>query len=466
MTGTHNQKKEFLTNPRIVSALLLGVLMFAGLLAEAQVQPAPQPATPVVGTPGKYIITFQPGTSASDRAASVRRAGAALHFNYNIVDAVAVTIPNTNVLAAFQRDPSVLEIIPDRPVQALHHRPGHGGGPGGGGGGEEVSSQITPEGVKRVGQPTDSSNGSGIGVAIADTGIDLAHADLAVGSASFNAFNINSSCQDGHSHGTHVAGIVAAINNTIDVIGVAPDATPYCVKILDDNGSGSDSTLMAGLDWIGGNANSVSPPIRVVNMSLGRAGTLNDNTALRASVYALYEVGIAVVVAAGNDSLKEVSQMVPATYPEVFAIASTTAVDGSNKKCKFFSGTIPADTASYFTTDGEFDPGTGIGITISAPGEDKEDVNRPCFAVSEGILSLKLGGGITRMSGTSMASPHVAGIVARMLQTASYSADASGVENIRSNLRFAADQKNIAPLNSPTSGYSYDDEREGIAQAP
>ena len=177
---------------------------------------------------------------------------------------------------------------------------------------------------------------------------------------------------DDNGHGTHVSGIIAARNNTIDVVGVAPNATLYAVKVLDRSGSGTDSTVMAGLDWIALNASLVSPEIRVVNMSLGRQGSLNDNPALRAAVQNLYDSGITVVVSAGNDSGLDVSQEVPATYPEVLAIACSTAVDGGNSGC-IFGGVIKADTASYFTTDGKYDPATRIGVTISAPGVEKED---------------------------------------------------------------------------------------------
>jgi subtilisin len=341
-----------------------------------------------------------------------------------------------------------------------------------------------------VGVPTAGSDGSGIGVAIIDTGIDFNHPDLqgALNDSSFSAFG--GSCQDDNQHGTHVAGIVGARDNTIDVVGVAPNATLYCVKVLNAAGSGSDSDVMAGLDWVavtdglidqdGACANQpANLPIRVVNMSLGRQGTLIDNSALRASIQCLHNHGVAVVVAAGNDSSKEVRQMIPAGYPEVLAVASATAITGSNAGCRFFSGTIPADTASYFTTDGAFDDplGSGIGVTISAPGADKEDVSKSCFIKSVGILSLKLGGGTTRLSGTSMASPHVAGIVARMIQTGNYDPPVGQagpfgylVEDVRTDIRLNADRNESdpdpAPLHSPASGYTFDGEQEGIAQAP
>ncbi len=418
--------------------------------AAAQLQAQPGQISPEVS--GRHIVIFRAGTPRAARDSSVRRSGASLRFNYEAVDAAAVESAGANALAALRQDPSVSAIIPDRVMHAIQAVIDEG----------QVqplaSSQTIPAGVRRVGMPTSTSNGSGIGVAIIDTGIDFAHRDLAPSSQSFTA--VGTSCQDDNGHGTHVSGIVAALNNRVDVVGVAPKAKLYCVKVLDRLGSGSDSQVMAGLDWVFTNHSLVTPAIRVVNMSLGRPGSLNDNPALRASIQNLYNAGIVVVVAAGNDSNSEVSQNVPATYPEVFAVASTTALGGSNG-CLLVQGSILADTASYFTTDGKFDPATRIGVTISVPGEDRENVNVACVVTSVGILSTRLGGGTTRLSGTSMASPHVAGIVARLMQSG-----AAGPENIRGIIRAGANRKGIAPLDSPTAAYTFDGEREGIGQAP
>ncbi len=397
-----------------------------------------------------YIVRFREGANAAARATAVRNAGAALGFNFHRVNAAVVRVPNAKALAALQNDPSVLAVIPNRPVFAYQVNENGKGKPGGGGGG---AAQVIPAGVVRVGVPTGTSNGSGVGVAVLDTGVDLAHADLAGTVDAFNGFG-GPSCQDDQGHGTHVTGTIAARDNSVDVVGVAPNAQIYCVKVLDSAGNGSDATVMAGLEWVLDHHISSVPSIKVVNMSLGRPGSVDDNPDLHDLITSLKTAGITVVVAAGNDSSLDASEQIPGGYPEVVAVASATAQAGSNL-CRFLSSPIAADTASYFTSD-------GVSVTVSAPGEEKEDVSRSCLITSVGILSTRLGGGTTRMSGTSMASPHVAGIVARYYQqNPSYT-----VEDIRQILESDADRVSIAPLDSPTGVYTFDGEREGVAQAP
>lgn len=408
---------------------------------------------PEKGESKDYIVLYRSDSHQADRAFSIARVGARSRFRYEVIPAEAVQVDTVAALAELEQDPQVLAVIPDRPIYA-HVRSARR---------VQTTTQVVPEGVKRIGAwPPLPWTGDGVGVAVVDTGIDFNHRDLKpVATACFTAFT---ACQDDEGHGTHVSGIVAARNNSVDVVGVAPGATLYAVKVLDQTGSGSDATVIAGLDWIARNANEVDPPIRVINMSLGREGSIDDNPALRQAVQALYEMGISVVVSAGNDADLEVSEQVPATYPEVMAIASTTAVDGSNK-CRFFSGSIKADTASFFTTDGTFDSATGIGVTMSAPGEDKENISRGCFAQSVGILSTRLGGGTTRMSGTSMSAPHVTGVVALMWQRANSLSLVLGPEDARATLRLTASKVGEAPLDSPIVGYTFDGEREGIASA-
>jgi len=437
---------------RVLVRTLLGAIVVALSLGASVAIAQSQIDTPAI--PGGFIVMFQPGSAATARESKLQAVGATVRFNYSVVDAAAISDANPNVIAALLGDSSVTSIIPDRLVQAIGAQL-----PNLGGGGTQAAagSQVIPAGVVRVGVPTSTSNGAGIGVAVIDTGMDFGHRDLAPASQWYTA--VGSSCQDDNGHGTHVTGILAALNNAVDVVGVAPNAKPYCVKVLDQSGTGSDSTIMAGVDWVFNNSAIVNPRIRVVNMSLGRNGTLDDNPALRAAIRRLYDLGIVVVVAAGNDSSIEVSQRVPAGYPEVLSVAATSAVAGSNS-C-LLGSRINADTAASFTTDGRYNPSTRIGITVSAPGEENEDVDFICRVASQGILSTRLGGGTTRLSGTSMASPHVAGIVARLMQSG-----LAGPENIRGILRARATRVGTAPLDSPTLGYSFDGEREGIATAP
>jgi len=342
-------------------------------------------------------------------------------------------------------------------------------------------TQVVPEGIQRIGASpgTLSVTGVGVGVAIVDTGLNFSHPDLGMapevpGVNSFNGFTPGASCEDIHGHGTHVGGIVAARNNSMGVVGVAPDATLYCVNVFQPDPVyeviATDESLIAGLDWIATHANQVNPPIRVVNMSLGRDKTPEDtpNHPLHLAVKSLYELGISVVVSAGNDSTLEVSTQIPASYPEVMAVASTTAVDGVNGYDDLFvpcagEQNILADTASYFTTDGAFVGGSGV--TVSAPGATREDIFDylgTCFVESYGILSTWPGGETVELSGTSMAAPHVAGVVALMWQKLG----AISPENARARIRNNVARWGTAPLDSAVEGYTFDGEREGILWAP
>ena len=428
-----------------VIGLLTGALLLNLSTAQAQ------DAVPGRLVPDNFIVLVKPGVSPDSVAG---RHGVTARFSYTTaVNGFAATIPAPALSHVF-KDQDVVMVIVDREVAAI--------GKPSGGGGSVLPAQVTPAGIQRIGAVALPFTGTGVGVAVVDTGIDLANADLNLGAKSYSA--VSRSANDDNGHGTHVSGIIAAINNTIGVVGVAPQAKVYAVKVLDRSGSGTDSTVMAGLDWIARNAASVSPMIKVVNMSLGRPGTLNDNPAYRQAVTSLIQKGITVVVAAGNDYNTEVSQQVPATYPEVIAVGSTAATYGASQYPGFLG--IPADAASFFTTDGALrlaPDGSGyIGVTVSAPGEDQEDVSSTGAISSVGILSLKVGGGTTRMSGTSMASPHVAGVVALLHQK--YGSTITP-NDVRRKIASGAASIGVAPYDSPTSVYTFDGAREGILNA-
>lgn len=345
-------------------------------------------------------------------------------------------------------------------------------------------SQVVPDGVQRIGAAPGvmTWTGAGVGVAVVDTGLDFSHLDLGLapevpGVNSFKAVG-GGTCQDIHGHGTHVAGIVAARNNTAHVVGVAPQAALYCVNVFQPDPIydvvATDESLIAGLEWIAANRNLVNPPIRVVNMSLGRPRTPEDTPdhPLRVIVKALYDGGISVAVSAGNDSAVEVSTQVPASFPEVMAVASTSAVTGVNGYDDLFvpcpgEQSILADTASYFTTDGAFVG--GVGATASAPGEAREDIffyEGTCFVETIGILSTWPADQTTELSGTSMAAPHVAGVLALMWQKELNFGRNLAPEDARTRIRNSVARIGTAPLDSAVAGYTYDGQREGILWAP
>jgi subtilisin family serine protease len=342
-------------------------------------------------------------------------------------------------------------------------------------------------GVQRVGPPATGSDGAGIGIAVLDSGIDFNHPDLDpapnTAASAFNAITPGASCQDDGGHGTHISGIIAALNNSIAVVGVAPAATLYCVKVLGSDLTGTDSDLLAGLDWVLQHHASVNPPIRVMNLSLGRPLDTNetlDNSVFRPEIRSLYNLGIVVVASAGNDPTAEITQFVPAGFPEVLAVASTVAANGI-RTC-LLGGIvdippIPADAASVFTTD-------GATVTISAPGEewtDIVDLGFGCDGLQYGTLSTSLGtGGATRKlvpslleaRGTSFSAPLVTGAVARVMQKllAPLDSGSTTVEGVRNWLKTNASRVGVAPVDNPLGGtiypYSFDGVREGIAQAP
>ncbi len=229
-------------------------------------------------------------------------------------------------------------------------------------------TQTIDYGVRRIGSFAGSSRGEGVVVCVSDTGIDLVHPDLRGNIiANFNTIDPNKSGQDDNRHGTHVAGTIAALNNSIGVVGVAPKAKLIAAKGLAANGSGNASDLVETIDGC------VSRGAHVINMSWGGdSPTPIIEDALQRAAAA----GVVLIAAAGNSSTQTTIAPVgyPARYPTVIAVS---AVDSTDRVAVFSN--------------------QGSEIAFAAPGV--------------GILSTLLNGTYGPLSGTSMASPHVAGVV-------------------------------------------------------
>jgi subtilisin family serine protease len=221
---------------------------------------------------------------------------------------------------------------------------------------------------------------------------------------------------DDNGHGTHCSGIAAARNNTAGVVGVAPGARLWAVKVLDRNGSGTMSNVIKGVDYVTANAAA----IEVANMSLGGGNSDALNLAISNSV----AKGVVYAVAAGN-SAADAANSSPANSPVVLCVSAIVDTDGKPGHLGIATGYGADDTFATFSN-------FGAVVDIAAPG-----VN---------VYSTYKGGAYATMSGTSMASPHVTGAVALYLATLvgqtvpkhAKPTTASGVEAVRTAIINAA----------------------------
>ncbi len=269
----------------------------------------------------------------------------------------AVNLSDVEV-SALEKDPDVKGIWPDM-MYIMARKPPVPVDP---------LKQVVPYGITRVGGSA-SVDPDGPKAWIIDTGIDLDHPDLNVDASSGKTFVARTTTpDDDNGHGTHCAGIVAAIDNSIGVVGVAAGAKVVPVKVLDKRGSGAYSVIISGVDYVAGNANSGD----VANMSLG--GPPYD--LLDQAVYSLSTKGVFVTLAAGNESDNANNH-------------SPARVNGNN--IFTISACGENDIWAYFSNFGN------PPIDYCAPGMS--------------IYSTFKGGGYATMSGTSMAAPHACGVL-------------------------------------------------------
>jgi subtilisin len=331
-------------------------------------------ATAESSAPVRVIVTFHERPSASQEM-RVSSLGGIVRYRYDLLPAIAVELPR-GALASLRAAPGVAMVEEDQPVRLLD---------------TELDNSW---GVKHIGagdvHPFNS--GDGIKVAILDTGIDYGHPDLNGNYAGgYDFVNDDADPFDDHYHGTLVAGVVAAEDNSSGVIGVAPAARLYALKVLDQDGSGWSSDIIAALDW------AVSNDIDVVNMSFGSP---YDSSSFHTAIANAYNAGLVLVAAAGNeDTCPPVGDTVqyPAKYDEVIAVAATDQSD--NRAC--FSS-------------------TGSAVELAAPGVS--------------VRTTYPGGSYAWASGTSLASPHVVGAAALVLASGISDANGNGRVNDEARL--------------------------------
>ena len=278
-------------------SMRLRLFLLAGALAGTPSIVSAQSATAgAAGSLGKisnqYICTFNSSVGRGAVGAETDRAigrsmGQVLHQYRTAIRGFAARLPaqpgNRSAVAELRaNNPKIEGCEQDQEVKAF-------GKPGGGGG---STAQTTDWGVTRVGGP--GTPVSGRTAWVIDSGIDLDHPDLNVDRTRSRSFIRDSSPEDANGHGSHVAGTIGAKSNTIGVVGVAPGATLVAVRVLDRNGRGSTSDVIAGVDYVADNG----APGDVANMSLGGgASSALDNAVINAAA-----TGIRFTLAAGNES--------------------------------------------------------------------------------------------------------------------------------------------------------------------
>ena len=322
--------------------------------------------------PNNYIVILKDNflSSAHSLAGKVQSEGATVeHIFDHVLPGFAVNVPNDEVLDTIIQNPSVDYVQPDVNVK--------------------VFAQSLPTGVNRIDgdlSATKSGDGSGsvnADIAILDTGIDLNHPDLNVyKQVTFVPGTSNGNDDDGH--GTAVAGVAAAKDNSEGVVGVAPGARLWAIKVLDSNGMGSSSDIIKGIDYVTEHADEID----IVNLSFGAVG---KNDALHNAIIRSVEAGVTYAAAAGNEGM-DASNVFPASYPEVIAVSAIVDTDG---KCGGISSTTTTagkdDTLASFSNYGPV-------VDLAAPGVL--------------VKTTTIGDSYMSFSGTSAATAHVTGAVA------------------------------------------------------
>ncbi len=370
-----------------IGSLFLTMVLLLSAFGSAAARTETSASTGVVH--GQYIVVFKDAVTNPAEAASnmARQHGLGLLYTYGYaIKGYAATIPAAR-LAAVKADPRVLFVSEDRQVS--------------------IDVQTLPTGIDRIDAEqtaTHTNKGTGVHVAVIDTGIDLTHPDLQANIVGGKNCSTGKSYNDGNGHGSHVAGTIAALDNNQGVVGVAPEAKLWAVRVLNNAGSGTWSSVICGIDFVTSKAPANGGPITVANMSLGGSGAddgncgLTNNDALHQAICRSVAAGVTYVVAAGNET-DNAANHVPAAYDEVITVSALSDSDGKPGGTGGAPSCRTGERDDYFASFSNFGP----DVDIAAPGV--------C------ILSTWKGGAYNTISGTSMATPHVTGVAALYIAT-------------------------------------------------
>jgi subtilisin len=380
---------------RVASCGLLGFAL-AGVLGAS-----PSLAVPPSAPPGRYVVVLRSDVDVAAVAADHQRSlGAMITAEYRAALKGYAAQLTPAAIDSLATDSRVLFLSPDVDV--------------------EPAADTVPTGVARIENNADldsdllaQATTSGVNVAVLDTGIDSSHPDLEVAGGVNCTSDKLDATSDPAGHGTSVAGIIGALQNGVGIVGVAPDARLWSVRVLKKNGTGSISGVICGLDWVTATRTDADPTndIAVANLSLTAKGTDDgacggvNKDALHAAVCRATASGVALVAAAGNAST-DLARYLPAAYDEVVAVTAMTDLDGLEGGLASTTGTcVPSkdsdrvadDSALYFSNFATL--ALDEAHTIAAPGT--------C------ITSTRPGGGYGVGSGTSFAAAHATGVIAR-----------------------------------------------------
>jgi subtilisin family serine protease len=392
----------------------------AATVVAALVAPVAQGSQPVRDS---YVVVLHEGADARAVAAEHRRQlGVHARFVYrHAINGYAAQLSPERA-AAVRADRRVASLSPVYPLDPTQGAPA----------GKTTRGQVKPTNIDRIEADLSSArSGDGVGalagpaVAVMDGGVDPNNPDLNVrgGINCSPDAPTTGSWADENGHGTHVAGTIAAKDDGAGVVGVAPGVPVYSVRVV-KSGSSANTTahVLCGVDWI--NGTGVELGIRVVNASLGytpqfgwsgtdtpdcgmdSAGNVVD--ALHLAICNTTRLGVSFVAAMGNSTL-DFRGTAPAAFDEVLSVSATADFDGrtgaaAKPTCSRTSGADDAvATFSNFTTIGSITPDADWAHSIAAPGV--------C------VTSSAIGGGTAVKSGTSMASPAVAGTIALCIAT-------------------------------------------------